>query len=120
MPVPSGNLPETAASTAGVVGGSTETVTVIRPPGKNQFGDRLPGEDAEHDEEGCQFAPGPSKEAGLGANTVDTDATIYGPPGMDILATDRVRIRGEIYAVVGTPQVWGGEGVVVAVKKVTG
>lgn len=120
MPVPAGNLPDPAASTAAVVGSSIETVTVIRPPGKDRFGDRAAGEDVEHDEQGCQFAPGPSKEAGFAANTVDTDATIYGPAGMDILATDLVRVRGDIYSVVGKPELWGGEGVVVAVRLVTG
>lgn len=100
--------------------GDTETVTVVRPPGKDAFGDRLPGAATEFEVQGCLFAPGPSKEAAFAANTVDTDGTIYGPPGMDIVATDQVRVRGDLYTVEGKPQAWGTSGVVVAVRLVTG
>lgn len=100
--------------------GDTETVTVIRPPGRDNFGDPLPGSATEFAVDGCLFAPGPSQEPGFAANTIDTDGTIYAPPGADFLATDKVRIRGDVYTVVGKPQVWGSSGVVVAVRLVTG
>jgi hypothetical protein len=100
--------------------GDAETVTVIRPPGKDVFGDRLPGVAVEFDVQGCLFAPGPSREQAFAANQVDTDGTIYGPPGMDVQATDQVRIRGIVYSVVGFPQVWATAGVVTAVRRVTG
>lgn len=100
---------------------STETVTVVRPPGKDGFGDPLPGTASEHNIDGCMFAPGKSDEASLGANTVDSDGVLYiEDPGADIVATDKVRIRGELYEVVGKPGVWAGEGTVAAVKLVTG
>lgn len=100
--------------------GDTETVTVIRPPGRDPFGDPLPGTAQESDVAGCLFAPGTSREPGFADNQVDTDGTIYAPAGTDIRATDRVRIRGDEYSVVGKPQVWGTSGVVTAVRLVTG
>lgn len=98
----------------------TETVTVVRPPGKDRFGDPQPGSAVEFAVPGCLFAPGPSAEQNTGANQVLTDATIYGPAGMDILATDKVRARGELYEVVGTPQDWGSAGMVIPIKRSTG
>jgi len=100
--------------------GDTETVTVIRPPGRDRFGDLLPEASSEFDVPGCLFAPGPSKELGFAANTVDTDGTIYAPPGTEVLPTDQVRVRGDVYSVVGKPQVWGNAGVVIVVRLVTG
>lgn len=93
---------------------------MIRPPGRDRFGDRLPGAATETDLPGCLFAPGPSREVGFAANTVDTDGTIYAPPGSDVRETDQIRVRGEVYNVVGKPQVWGTSGVVVALRRVTG
>lgn len=100
--------------------GDTETVQVIRPPGRDRFGDPLPTAATEFDLPGCLFAPGPSVEPGFAANTVDTDGTVYAPTGSDVRATDKIRIRGDVYQVVGKPQVWGTSGVVVAVRQVTG
>jgi hypothetical protein len=100
--------------------GDTETVTVIRPPGRNPYGDPLPGSAVESDLPGCLFAPGPSREVAAGANQVDTDGTVYAPPAADVLATDRIRVRGEVYSVVGHPQDWGSSGVVIVLRRVTG
>ncbi len=91
-------------------------MTVVRPPLIDQWGDPVPGSATETDVGGCLFAPGPSEEGGLGTNQVVTDGHIYGPVGMDIEATDRVRIRGLLYVVVGRPQRWGTAGVVTAVR----
>jgi hypothetical protein len=100
---------------------ATETVTVIRPAGRDNFGDPLPGDPLEFEVGGCLFAPGPSRELNAAANTVDTDATIYGPPGMNVLATDQVRAHGHLYTVVGDPQDWGsGAGTVVVLRRTTG
>lgn len=101
--------------------GDTETVTILRPPGKDAYGDTVTGDTTEFDIDGCLFAPGPSKEQGFAANTVDTNGTIYAPAGIPaVLPTDRVRIRGELYSVAGKPQVWGSAGVVIVVRLVTG
>lgn len=100
--------------------GDTETVTVIRPTGRDAFGDPLPGDPDEFDVPGCLFAPGPSREVGFAANTVDTDGTVYAPPGTVVEPTDQMRVRGDVYSVVGVPQVWGRMGVVVVLRRVTG
>lgn len=100
--------------------GDTETVVVIRPTGRDQFGDPNPGTPAEFDLPGCLFAPGSTGEDNLAANQVRTDGTVYAPPGSDVLATDRMRVRGEVYEVVGHPQVWGTSGVVVPLRRITG
>lgn len=98
-----------------------ETITVIRPPGRDPFGDLLPGGTVEFDVGGCLFAPGPSRELGFAANQVDSDGTVYAPPGTEVQATDRVRLRGRTYSVVGDPQDWGSSaGVVIVLRRVTG
>ncbi len=97
--------------------GETETVTVIRPTPKDVFGDPTAGSVAEFDVAGCLFAPGPSQEVGIGTQQVDTDATIYGPVGMDVRSTDRIRARGQVFTVVGDPQQWSGAGTVVVLRK---
>lgn len=100
--------------------GDTETVTVVRPPGRDRFGDPLPGTAVEFAVPGCQFAPGPSQEIGFASNTVDTDGTVYAPPGTTVYPTDQVRVRGDLFQVVGVPQVWGSFGVVIVLRRVTG
>jgi hypothetical protein len=100
--------------------GKTETVTRVRPPAKDTFGDPLPGTGSEVDVPGCLFAPGGSTENLDGADQVVADATVYMPDGTDIRPTDRVRARGDLYDVVGKPRVWAGYGVEVPLRLVTG
>lgn len=100
--------------------GDTETVTVVRPPARDTFGDALPGTEASTDLPGCLVAPGGSGEQNSGANQVTTDATVYAPPGADILATDRLLVRGQLHEVVGQPQQWTGYGLVIDVRRITG
>ncbi len=98
--------------------GEEETVTVIRMPARNAFGDPATvGDPPEFDLAGCLFAPGPSTELGVGAAGTDTDGTVYAPAGADVLATDRVRVRGQVFTVVGDPQDWGSAGVVIVLRK---
>lgn len=99
--------------------GDIETVVRIRPPGRDPYGDPLPRWTTEVEIPGCRLAPGPSRELGLGTNQVDSDATLYGPPGIDVEPTDRLRVRGQVYSVVGDPQDWGSAGVVVVLRKFT-
>lgn len=96
-----------------------ETVTVIRPAGRDRYGDET-GTATEFELAGCLFAPGPSREAGLSSEQVQTDGTIYAPPDTVVLATDRLRIRDQIYSVVGQPQVWAGFGVVIVLRSYIG
>lgn len=98
----------------------TETVTVIRPTGKDRFGDPLPGSPVEFDVGGCLFAPGNTQELSNGSNIVIADAAIYGPSGMDVRATDKLRIRGLLYETIGQPQFWGSAGTVVQLRRTTG
>ncbi len=99
--------------------GDTETVTVIRPAGRTQLGDEV-GVPTEFDIDGCQFAPGPSREGGFASEQIRTDGTIYAPPDVDVRATDRIRVRGQLFSVVGQPQEWGRFGVVIALRSYVG
>jgi hypothetical protein len=100
--------------------GDAITVRVIRPTGRDPYGDPLAGTGGQWDVDGCLFAPGPSTEVIAGANTVDSDGTIYGPPGMDVQPADRIVVRGDSYSVVGRKQDWGQAGTVVVLRYVTG
>lgn len=107
--------------------GNEETITIVRPPAKGRFGDLQPGTPARYDVGGVLFAPGPSIELVDAQNTVDTDGTAYLPPGAEaavpgnrFLPTDKAEVRGDLYSVVGDPQVWAGEGTVLVLRKVTG
>lgn len=99
--------------------GDTETVTVIRPPGRDAFGDET-GPPVEFDLAGCLFAPGASAEGGFASEQVRTDGTVYAPPGVDVRPADRLRIRGQVYGVVGQPAAWGTAGVVINVRSTVG
>lgn len=96
-----------------------ETVTVVRPGGRSPFGDDT-GTAVEFDVEGCLFAPGPSAEPGFANNQVETDGTIYAPAGVLVRPTDRIRVRGLLYSVVGEPMDWGRSGVVIVLRRQTG
>jgi|ERR1044071_4509464 hypothetical protein len=97
-----------------------ETIVVVRPPARGRYGDPVPGSAAEFEVGGCQFAPGPSTEAGINANTVEAEATVYAPPNVDIRAADQVRARGELWVVFGAPQFWGSFGTVIPLRRATG
>ncbi|MBF9135322.1 hypothetical protein I0C86_41465 [Plantactinospora sp. S1510] len=100
--------------------GETETVVAIRPPLRDQYGDPVPGSGVETPIAGCLFAPGPSAEMLNGATQVDTDGTVYAPVGADIEPTDKLRIRGDVYEVVGRPRRWDSVGLEIVVRLVTG
>lgn len=95
-----------------------ETVAVLRPGGRDAFGDPLPG--TEHDIAGCLFAPRGSDESDGFANTVITGAQLFAPAAADIRATDQVRVRGVVYEVEGDVGDWGRAGVQVALQRGTG
>lgn len=97
----------------------TITATVIRPAGRDRDGDPT-GSPTEHDVDGCMLAPGNTTEVTTQADTVVADATLYAPAGADIMATDRLRADGTTYDIVGRPQRWLGDGVVVLLRVVTG
>lgn len=97
-----------------------ETIFILRPPARGKFGDPAAGVTTRRAVPGCQFAPGPSTDGGVNTNQVDADATVYGPPNVDVLPTDRVEARGEVWSVHGKPQFWGSFGTVIPLKRVTG
>lgn len=103
----------------------TETVTRLRG-GRTQFGGD-PTADVEVTISGCLFDPGgPRGETRDRGDTVTAQPAVYAPVGVDIKATDRLRVRGVVYAVDGQPAEWrspfpgGPEGVHVALKYVAG
>lgn len=76
---------------------------------------------------GLAFNPGSSNEpTEVGRNSVVTQPEVYAHVGDDILAGDRLRIRGLVFQVDGDPQEWrspftGWEaGLVVKLKRVEG
>src|SRR5688500_588493 len=103
------------------IAGDVETVTRLRPPPRDAFGDQVGGV-AELDVPGCLVAPGGSAEIGEGdgSRQVDTDATVYAPAGSAVVSNERMRVRGHVFEVVGTAQQWGFEGVVIDLRRVTG
>lgn len=100
--------------------GNAETFFIVRPPGKDRFGDPLPGGPIEIPLPGCLFAPGSSVENLNGANQTEADGAVYAPAGTVVLATDKMRVRGDLYEVVGKPADWGASGVVIDLSLVTG
>lgn len=76
---------------------------------------------------GCGFNPGQSSEPVQDArNSVVTQPEVYAPAGTDVLAGDRLVVRGVTYDVDGTPADWRSPftgwapGLVVALKGVEG
>lgn len=109
-----------------------ETVTRQRPGLET---DPYSGEDVEQDHEahyeleipGCAFNPGGSSEPlEAGRSAVITRPEVYAPAGSDILAGDRLVVRGVAYDVVGDVAVWvspftgWAPGVAVTLQKVDG
>lgn len=86
-----------------------ETVTRLRGVPKS---DRFSGEATtldwsdplELDISGCAFDPGSSIEPlEIGRDAVVTRPTVYAPSGADVLAGDRIVIRGRTWQVDGEP-----------------
>lgn len=104
-----------------MIGG--EDIVIIRPAERDKFGDPITGEtETRTASAGWLFAPGASTELKDGQQSVDTDAELYrtGPPGEEnIRPKDRIEVRGQVFEVVGEPQVWR-LGTVVRMRKFTG
>ena len=88
-----------------------ETVTRIRAgasPSLDPYGDPLPGADAETDLPGAAFDPGGSLEpVEVGrAQTVTTPKVYFYRSSPDVVSTDRLRVRGLTYQVIGRPALW--------------
>jgi len=106
-----------------------ETVGVIRPttaPDRYEDDTLVYGTTATHTVAGCAFDPGGSSRTADGRNAFETTPTLYAPAGADILKTDRIIVRGDVYTITGKPAVWTSpfdgqtKGVVVPLQEVTG
>jgi hypothetical protein len=105
-----------------------ETVTVLPGPTTfDAYGDPIASTRVGGDILGCAVAPRYSTEPTVrGRQGVIVGLSIYAPAGSDILSTDLLRVRGDIYDVEGEPAEWvspytGWEpGMEVAVKRAGG
>lgn len=97
-----------------------ETVIVRTPPRRDNYGDVIPDSAATVTVPDCLVAPGASTEADEHSVQVVADADVYMPEGYTPTARDQMIIRGETYEVVGKPQLWLNEGIVVSVRLVVG
>lgn len=87
-----------------------ETAVVVRAPlldGRYGNETRDWANATRTDSPGWGFAPRASDES----TTSDSPAVIvgltgYGPPGVDVLPTDRLEVRGQVYEVEGEVGVW--------------
>lgn len=105
-----------------------ETVTLIRPgpPTQDAYGNDVAGAATEIDVTGCAVAPASSSENVAARDQVSQGLTVWLPAGTDVRPTDRMRVRGLLYAVDGSMSEWhspftGFDGPVqVSVTRVTG
>ena len=90
---------------------ATQTITRIRPGTRSVRGSDIRdwGNASELEISGCSMQPA--------GNTLSQDGrvlgvhdglTIYAPEDADIKAGDRIRYRGEMYAINGDPLIWPG------------
>lgn len=87
-----------------------DTVTIIRPGPATQdsYGNDVPGTPTEIPVAGCGVSPrdstgSASNEITDARDTVISGLTLYAPYGTDIRATDKIRVAGVMYEVVGQP-----------------
>ena len=79
-----------------------ETVVVVRAAGRDRNGDQT-GSPVETTVPGCAVWPAGTAEVQQASTQVTADLTVMLPPGTDIVATDQVRVRGQLYRVTGQP-----------------
>jgi hypothetical protein len=87
-----------------------ETAVILRAPlAEGPYGNENRDWNAatRTDSPGWGFAPRPGTENTTSDSpSVIVGLTGYGPPGADVLVTDRMEVRGEVYEVVGEVGVW--------------
>lgn len=100
-----------------------EDIVIVRPAPLDKFDDPLPGGvTTEVVSSGWLFAPGGSSEMHDGQNSVDWDAQLYrlgAGEGEDIQPGYQIRVRGDLFEVVGRPAVWTA-GTVISLRRFTG
>ena len=107
-----------------------ETVTRLRAPlVADRYGNLVPDWDNPDrlDIPDCGVAPRTSdEETEQGRQGVIVGITVYAPPGTDILPSDRMEVRGEVWEVVGEVADWRSPytgwhpGIVVNLRRVEG
>lgn len=83
----------------------SETLDILRPAATDPFGDPSGG-GTEFRLEDCSVQPRSSTEDTAGRDTVIAGYTVWAPAGSDVRSSDRVRWRGEVYAIEGRPGLW--------------
>lgn len=93
---------------ADVIGETVHRIRTGASPGDDRYGNPLPGVDVETALTGAAFDPGGSLEpVEVGRMPVITTPKVYFRDyAPDIVSTDRLRVRGLVYAVVGRPARW--------------
>jgi hypothetical protein len=83
-----------------------QPAVILRPTGPaNRYGEQTYAE--HHIIEGCGLAPRYSSEVHDNRSSVIIGFSLFGPPGSDILAKDRVRwVDGNTYRVEGEAAQW--------------
>jgi hypothetical protein len=105
-----------------------ETVVLLRPgpPVVDGMGQEHPGPDVEVPVAGCAVWPRTSSEQDQAQSQVIVGITLFVPPGTQVDAHDRVRVRGVVYQVDGEPGLYRSpltghaSGIEVALRRVTG
>lgn len=98
----------------------TETVTVIRKPKVDKLTPASGTTPEEFDLEGCQLLPRRAQEEGQGWVSVDGwEVWCFKNPGREILFSDQIRIRGDLYSIEGTPSVYDKRGTFKALQVTT-
>ena len=82
------------------------TITIVRPPARDGFGDPVSGAAVETTVPGCFVQPRTSGEQTDLRDQVVTGLIAFLPAGVDVTATDRVRYAGALYQVDGDPSRW--------------
>jgi hypothetical protein len=101
--------------------GNTETVIFRYAPTLDTYGDPIVGSGGDVSVEGCLFAPGATSENLAQANQASSEATLYAPEDAPkISPKDQIVVRGDVYAIVGRPKLWLGEGFEILLRFVTG
>lgn len=98
-----------------------ETVLLVHPVGKDEWGDPLPGTGTSVQITEALYAPGASQEMDVNANVVDADGTLYIEPASATVGPhDRLMIRNQMYEVAGQPRMWQNTLTEIPVRRVTG
>jgi hypothetical protein len=84
----------------------SQTVTLVVEPGRDRFGDIIPGSGSETTVNGCMVQPDTTNEVTDGRDTITTSLRAWLPAGTVVAATAKVRYDGTLYSVDGEPSRW--------------